>query len=147
MGDHTLCRNSDASGRATLLAHCSCLTLPRMQVKGVLDQEEVLFAKNKGYLYGTHVVVGLPECLVEASKAPHAVAIMQHTRAVAVDEVDACFLVSPECLLCVHIMIQFQAEPSVKVCATFWHASCFCAMAVTALQRALEALLQSLSKS
>ena len=66
-----------------------------MQVKGVFDKEEVLFAKNKGYLYGTHVVVGLPQCLVEASKEPSAVPIMQHTRAVAVDEVDACFLVQP----------------------------------------------------
>lgn len=65
-----------------------------VQVKGVLDKEEVLFAKNKGYLYATHVVVGLPDCLAEASKEPHAVAIMQHTLAVAVDEVDACFLVS-----------------------------------------------------
>lgn len=65
-----------------------------LQVKGVLDKEEVLFAKNKGYLYGTHVVVGLPQCLAEASKEPNAVAIMQHTLAVAVDEVDACFLVS-----------------------------------------------------
>lgn len=54
-----------------------------------------MFAKNKGYLYGTHVVVGLPQCLAEASKEPHAVAVMQHTLAVAVDEVDACFLVSP----------------------------------------------------
>lgn len=61
----------------------------------MLDKEEVLFAKNKGYLYGTHVVVGLPQCLAEASKEPHAVAVMQHTLAVAVDEVDACFLVSP----------------------------------------------------
>ena len=70
-----------------------------LQVKGVLDQEEVLFAKNKGYLYGTHVVVGLPECLAEASKEPHAVAVMQHTLAVAVDEVDACFLVSSAWIL------------------------------------------------
>lgn len=69
-----------------------------LKVKGVLDQEEVLFAKNKGYLYGTHVVVGLPECLVEASKAPHAVPVMQHTRAVAVDEVDACFLEQGEAM-------------------------------------------------
>lgn len=86
-----------------------------MQVKGVLDQEEVLFAKNKGYLYGTHVVVGLPECLVEASKAPHAVPVMQHTRAVAVDEVDACFLVRLCRLCCAYFMIQFQAEPKVPV--------------------------------
>ena len=64
-----------------------------VQVKGVLDKEEVLFAKNKGYLWGSHVVVGLPECLEEASKEPHAVVVMQHTLAVAVDEVDACFLV------------------------------------------------------
>ena len=90
-----------------------------MQVKGVLDQEEVLFAKNKGYLYGTHVVVGLPECLVEASKAPHAVPVMQHTRAVAVDEVDACFLVSPHCLHCALFVIQLHAEPSGDVCAVF----------------------------
>ena len=62
-------------------------------MKGVLDTEEVLFAKNKGYLYGTHVVVGLPDCLAEASKEPHPVDIMKHTLAVAVDEVDACFLV------------------------------------------------------
>lgn len=65
-----------------------------VQVKGLLDKEEVLFAKNKGYLFATHVVVGLPDCLAEASKEPHAVSIMQHTLAVAVDEVDACFLVS-----------------------------------------------------
>ncbi len=91
-----------------------------MQVKGVLDQEEVLFAKNKGYLYGTHVVVGLPECLVEASKAPHAVPVMQHTRAVAVDEVDACFLVSPHRLTCTHSIIQLHAELSVIIFATFW---------------------------
>lgn len=70
-----------------------------VQVKGVLDKEEVLFAKNKGYLWGTHVVVGLPECLAEASKEPHAVAVMQHTLAVAVDEVDACFLVRNRCSL------------------------------------------------
>ncbi|DBA95016.1 hypothetical protein WJX77_005449 [Trebouxia sp. C0004] len=69
-----------------------------LKVKGVLDQEEVLFAKNKGYLYGTHVVVGLPECLVEASKAPHAVPVMQYTKAVAVDEVDACFLEQGEAM-------------------------------------------------
>ena len=74
------------------------MSAPVLQVKGVLDKEEVLFAKNKGYLYGSHVVVGLPHCLVEASKEPHAVAVMQHTLAVAVDEVDACFLVSP-CML------------------------------------------------
>ncbi len=70
-----------------------------VQVKGILDKEEVLFAKNRGYLYGTHVVVGLPECLAEASREPHAVPIMQHTRAVAVDEVDACFLVSTCCCI------------------------------------------------
>lgn len=60
----------------------------------MLDKEEVLFAKHKGYLFGAHVVVGLPACLAEATKAPDAVPIMQHTKAVAVDEVDACFLVS-----------------------------------------------------
>lgn len=59
-----------------------------------MDKEEVLFVKNRDYLYGTHVVVGLPECLAEASKEPSAVPIMQYTTAVAVDEVDACFLVS-----------------------------------------------------
>ena len=78
-----------------------------VQVKGVLDKEEVLFAKNKGYLYGTHVVVGLPECLAEASKEPHAVAIMQHTLAVAVDEVDACFLVSMLSQIC-NMQLHFQ---------------------------------------
>ena len=44
----------------------------------MLDKEEVLFAKNKGCPFGTHVVVGLPKSLAEASKAPHDVPIMQH---------------------------------------------------------------------
>ncbi|DBA85379.1 TPA: hypothetical protein ACH3X2_006058 [Trebouxia sp. C0005] len=88
--------NSQVPGDA---ANMFTYTGPRgLKVKGVLDQEEVLFAKNKGYLYGTHVVVGLPECLVEAGKAPHAVPVMQHTRAVAVDEVDACFLEQGEAM-------------------------------------------------
>lgn len=88
--------NSQVPGDA---ANMFTYTGPRgLKVKGVLDKEEVLFAKNKGYLYATHVVVGLPDCLAEASKEPHAVAIMQHTLAVAVDEVDACFLEEGEAM-------------------------------------------------
>ena len=62
-----------------------------MQVKGVLDKEEVLFAKTQSYLYGAHVVVGTPDCLAELSQQPNAQPVMAHVQAVAVDEVDACF--------------------------------------------------------
>ena len=62
-----------------------------VQVKGVLDKEEVLFAKTQSYLYGAHVVVGTPDCLAELSQQPNAQTVMAHVQAVAVDEVDACF--------------------------------------------------------
>ena len=62
-----------------------------VQVKGVLDKEEVLFAKTQSYLYGAHVVVGTPDCLAELSQQPNAQPVMAHVKAVAVDEVDACF--------------------------------------------------------
>eukprot|EP00891_Asterochloris_glomerata_P003480 jgi/Astpho2/3480/Aster-08115 len=62
-----------------------------LKVKGVLDKEEVLFAKTQSYLYGAHVVVGTPDCLAELSQQPNAQPVMAHVRAVAVDEVDACF--------------------------------------------------------
>ena len=62
-----------------------------VQVKGVLDKEEVLFAKTQSYLYGAHVVVGTPDCLAELSQQPSAQPVMAHVQAVAVDEVDACF--------------------------------------------------------
>ena len=66
-------------------------TFLAVQVKGVLDKEEVLFAKTQSYLYGAHVVVGTPDCLAELSQQPNAQPVMAHVRAVAVDEVDACF--------------------------------------------------------
>ena len=60
-----------------------------LQVKGVLDKEEVLRAKHNGHLFATHVVVGTPECLAELSVQPSAFPLASCLRAIAVDEVDA----------------------------------------------------------
>ncbi|KAK9816599.1 hypothetical protein WJX72_002558 [[Myrmecia] bisecta] len=62
-----------------------------IKVKGLLDKEEVLLAKNNGYLRSVHVVVGTPACLAEVCSEPNALPVMQAVKAVAVDEVDACF--------------------------------------------------------
>lgn len=50
-------------------------------VKGCLDKEEVLRAKNANYLRSCHVVVGTPECLAECLTGPESIPIMQHTKA------------------------------------------------------------------
>ena len=66
----------------------------------MLSQEEILFAKTQGYLKGVHVIVGLPDCLVELAKEPNAMDVLSHLRALAVDEVDACFQVSVQPVCC-----------------------------------------------
>lgn len=66
-----------------------------LQVKGVLDKEEVLRAKHNGHLFATHVVVGTPECLAELSVQPSAFPLASCLRAIAVDEVDAYSQVVP----------------------------------------------------
>jgi hypothetical protein len=58
-------------------------------VKGVLDKEEVLRAKNNGWLFATHVVVGTPECLAELVMEPNPYPLTDCLKALAVDEVDA----------------------------------------------------------
>ena len=58
-------------------------------MKGCLDKEEVLRAKNNGWLFATSVVVGTPECLAELCTEPCAVRLTACLRAIAVDEVDA----------------------------------------------------------
>ena len=65
-----------------------------VQVRGILDKEEVLFAKNDNYLFGVHVVVGLPSTLAELIIKPNAYALFRDLRIIAVDEADACFQVS-----------------------------------------------------
>lgn len=62
-------------------------------MRGVLDKEEVLFAKNDNYLFGVHVVVGLPSTLAELITEPNAYALFRDLRIIAVDEADACFQV------------------------------------------------------
>ena len=78
-----------------MLAHAAPLgTLCAfLQVRGVLDKEEVLFAKNDNYLFGVHVVVGLPATLAELVTEPNAYALFRDLRIIAVDEADACFQV------------------------------------------------------
>lgn len=60
-----------------------------LQVKGVLDKEEVLRSKNNGWLFAAHVVVGTPECLAELAMEPNPYPITACLKALAVDEVDA----------------------------------------------------------
>ncbi|CAL8467542.1 g7080 [Coccomyxa elongata] len=65
-------------------------TGPRgVRVKGVLDKEEVVRAKNNGWLFASHVVVGTPQCLAELATPPNAFPLTACLRALAVDEVDA----------------------------------------------------------
>ena len=66
-----------------------------LQVRGILDKEEVLFAKNDNYLFGVHVVVGLPSTLAELITEPNAHELFRALRIIAVDEADACFQVCP----------------------------------------------------
>lgn len=57
-------------------------TGPRgIRVRGCLDKEEVLRAKNAAYLNGCHVVVGTPDCLAECLLDPSPFPVMQHTKA------------------------------------------------------------------
>lgn len=51
-----------------------------MQVRGILDKEEVVRAKAAGYVAGCHVVVGTPDCLAEVLQEPESLEIMQHTK-------------------------------------------------------------------
>lgn len=55
-------------------------TAPAVQVRGILDKEEVLRAKAAGYVDGCHVVVGTPDCLAEVLQQPNALEIVQHTK-------------------------------------------------------------------
>ena len=62
-------------------ANMFTFTGPRgIKVKGCLDKEEVLRAKNAGALRGAHVVVGTPECLAECLEQPSVVPVMQHSK-------------------------------------------------------------------
>ena len=51
-----------------------------IKVKGCLDKEEVIWAKNRRYLNGAHVVVGTPGCLAECLAGPESLDVMQHTK-------------------------------------------------------------------
>ena len=64
------------------------------QVRGLLDKEEVLWAKTRGLLRGAHLLVATPSALAEAMAPPDAAAdALRHARLLVVDEVDACFQV------------------------------------------------------
>lgn len=67
------------------------------QVKGLLDKEEVLLAKNSGSLRGAHVVIGTPDAVAEAVSAPDPVPVLGSLKALAVDEADACLQVMLSC--------------------------------------------------
>ncbi|KAK9856421.1 hypothetical protein WJX84_004394, partial [Apatococcus fuscideae] len=69
-----------------------------IKVRGILDKEEVLFAKNDNYLFGVHVVVGLPSTLAELITEPNAHELFRALRIIAVDEADACFQDSTEAM-------------------------------------------------
>ena len=51
-------------------------------------------AKTIGYLKGVHVVIATPQCLAEAARLPDFKSLFTDLKAIAVDEVDACFKVS-----------------------------------------------------
>ncbi len=63
-------------------------------MRGLLDKEEVLWAKTRGLLRGAHLLVATPAALAEAMAPPDAALdALRHARLLVVDEVDACFQV------------------------------------------------------
>lgn len=59
----------------------------------MFNEEEVLLARNIGYLKGVHVVVATPDSLAETLRLPDFKNLFADLKALAVDEVDACFAV------------------------------------------------------
>lgn len=67
-----------------------------MQVRGLLDKEEVLLAKTGDLLETADLLVATPEALAEALADPNPkLEALQHTRLLVIDEVDACFQARP----------------------------------------------------
>ena len=63
-------------------------------MRGILNEEEVELARSGvGYLKGVHVVIATPDCLAQVLQLPEFASIFLDLKAVAIDEVDACFLV------------------------------------------------------
>lgn len=54
-------------------------------------------SKTIGYLRGVHVVIATPHCLAEISQFSEFKELFADLKALAVDEVDACFAVSSCC--------------------------------------------------
>jgi len=65
----------------------------RLQVRGLLNEDELEAAKGSGYLRGVHVLVATPHNLATVRGMPEFETMFQDLKAVAVDEVDACFKV------------------------------------------------------
>lgn len=63
-----------------------------IKVRGILNDEEVIMARLGGYLSNVHVLVATPSQLVTTVGLGDELAnILDHLKAVVVDEVDACF--------------------------------------------------------
>lgn len=73
-------------------ANMFAYTGPRgLKVRGLLTDQEVLMSKTIGYLKGAHVVIATPDNLAEVHKFPEFRGLFNDLKAVAIDEVDACF--------------------------------------------------------
>jgi hypothetical protein len=78
---YRLLGGSVANGLPGDRANMFTYTGPRnVKVKGCLDKEEVLRAKNAGHLEGATIVVGTPECLAECMQDPEALDVMKHAK-------------------------------------------------------------------
>lgn len=64
-----------------------------LQVRGLLNSQEVLMSKTIGYLKGVHVLVATPDNLAEVLRFPEFRSLFDDLKAIAIDEVDACFKV------------------------------------------------------
>lgn len=62
-----------------------------LKVRGLLSEEEVEAAKASGYLRGVHILVATPKNLVTVRRLPEFQTMFNDLKALAVDEVDACF--------------------------------------------------------
>lgn len=87
-------------GLPGLAGNMFAYTGPRgMKVRGILDKEEVVLAKNHDILSRTDLLVATPDALAEVMTEPEAQpGVISHATCVIIDEVDACFQAHSEAM-------------------------------------------------
>jgi len=88
-----------STGRPGDPANIFTYTGPRgIKVRGLLNKEEVVMAKETPYLNGVHVVVATPQSLVDVYLGEDRKPLLDFLKVLAIDEFDECFDASPEAM-------------------------------------------------